>query len=242
MKSIRIAGLCLAAVFVMNMVAAGTASAAPHWLVCLPSHTGTTTTKWTESQCKVASSSGTWEWSELKGTEKTETQGTLTLESKSILGNIEVKCSGTDVGSVGPGALSRTTEVKVAKCEAGENCEKYIAGSAEALHTPWNSELKETEGVIHATIRGTGKGEPGWTATCRAFGKEEANECTSEAGLLVLSNDFTPGTVGPLLVLADFIHPNNPKANCKVTGVGTGDVLGSISILLASGRGLRVSK
>ncbi len=35
MKSIRIAGLCLAAVFVMSMVAAGTASAAPHWEVCL---------------------------------------------------------------------------------------------------------------------------------------------------------------------------------------------------------------
>ncbi len=79
MKSIRIAGLCLAAVFVMSMVAAGTASAAPHWLVCL--NFGGTGTKYSENQCFKAESGGKYEWSELKGTEMTAAQGSLAFET-----------------------------------------------------------------------------------------------------------------------------------------------------------------
>jgi hypothetical protein len=226
----------------MSMVAAGTASAAPHWLVCL--NFGGTETKYTTNQCIAASGSGTFEWGELKGTEKTSTQGSLVLVTNGvpIVSTVEVKCSGTDEGSVGPGNQSRTTAIPVIKCEAGKNCEKLDSG-AKPVGLPWNSELKETEGVIRGTIRkGAGStSEPGWEAECTVLGIAKNNTCTTEEGLVTLTNNNTPGTVGPLLVLADFLHPNKPEAKCTTSGT-TGDVLGGISILLANGDGLRVSK
>jgi hypothetical protein len=155
---------------------------------------------------------------------------------------VEVKCSGTDVGSVGPGNLSRTTEIPLTsiRCEAGKNCEELLKEKkARPLGLPWNSELKETEGVIRGTLRATTNGKPGWEAECKVLGLTKDNVCRSEEGLVTLSNNNTPGTVGPLLVLADFLHPNKPEAECTT---GTGDVLGGISILLANGDGLRVSK
>ena len=237
MKSIRIAGLCLAAMFVMSMVAAGTASAAPHWLVCLKWNNSPT--RYATSQCEKAETGGGFEWSELKGTEATVTQGTLILETSNvpIVGEVVMECSGTDEGSVGPGNQSRTTVVTTTTCTAGKNCEK-VEKKAEAVNLPWNTELLETEGVIHGTIRkGAGAaGPPGWRATCKVLGTEQKNECTSEAGLLLLSNKNTPGVVGPLLVLADFEHPNKTLATCTVSGT-KGDVLGSIAILLKSGSG-----
>ncbi len=241
MRFIRIAGFCLAAVFVMSMVAAGTASAAPHWLVCLPSHTGTTTTKWNSEQCSTAASGGSWEWSEPKTTEATRTAGSLKLEAHTALGEVAVLCSGLDAGWIGPNGTDQTTTITIDKCEASTNCEK-LEGEVKPLGLPWNSELKETEGKIHDTIRSTGHGEPGWEVHCRAFGKSETNVCTSNEGLVVLENKNTPGNLAALLVLANFINPNKPKANCTVTGAGTGNVSGSIAILLASGRALRVSK
>jgi hypothetical protein len=241
MKFIRIAGLSLAAVFVMSMVAAGTASAAPHWLVCLPANSGSTATKWSTEQCSTAASGGSWEWSEPKTTEATRTVGSLKLESKSIIGEVEVKCSGEDTGWIGPKGTDETKTVTTLKCEPGTNCEKVVT-AAKAVNLPWNSELKETENLIHDTIRGTGHGEPGWEVACDVLGKDEANVCTSEAGLVVLENKNTPGNGPALLVLANFINPNKPKANCTATGKETGNVSGSIATLLASGRALRVSK
>jgi hypothetical protein len=242
MRFIRIAGLCLAAVFVMSMVAAGTASAAPHWLVCLPSHSGSTATKWSSEQCSTASSSGTWEWSEPRTTEATRTAESLKLEVNAVvIGEIEIKCSGLDTGWIGPNGTDQTTTTTIDKCEAGKNCEK-IEGNAEPVNQPWNSELKETEGLIHDTIRNGGHGAPGWRVTCKVLGKNETNECTSEQELAVLENKNTPGNLAALLVLANFINPNKPKLDCTATGAGTGNVSGSIAILLASGRALRVSK
>jgi hypothetical protein len=241
MRFIRIAGLCLVAVFVMSMVAAGTASAAPHWLVCLEWHNSPT--RYTEHQCETASGTGGWEWSEPTHTEATRTAGSLKLEAKSsLVGEIEVKCSGLDTGWIGPNGTDQTTTVTTDKCEAGTNCEK-LEKTAEAVNLPWNSELKETEGKIHDTLRNGGKGEPGYEVSCKVLGKVEKNICTGP-GLLVLENKDTPGNLAALLVLANFINPNNPKANCTAfsTGKETGNVSGSIAILLASGWALRVSK
>jgi hypothetical protein len=249
MKSIRIAGLCLVAMFVVSMVAAGTASAAPHWLVCLPTTSGSTATAWTTEQCAVAAAGGSSEWSEPKTTEVVRTQESLKLEAKSsVIGEIEVKCSGTDEGFIAPGGKSVTTKITTEKCETGTNCEELLANKeqtekkAEAVNLPWNSELKETEGTIHSTIRAGGAKEPGWRVTCLVLGQRQENECVAESGLVVLENKNTPGNTAALLVLANFINPNKPKSNCTATGNATGNVSGSIAILLASGRGLRVSK
>ncbi len=242
MKSIRIAGLCLAAVFVMSMVAAGTASAAPHFEVCL--NFGGAGTKYSTNQCIKAESAGKYEWAELKGTEKVAAQGSLTFETNGvpIVGTVEIKCSLTEEGSVGPGNLSRTTAISAIKCEKGKNCEELVKG-AEPVGLPWNTEVKETEGVLRGTLRkGAGSStEPGWRATCKILGAIQENECKTEEALLNLTNTNTPGTVGPLLVLANFLHPNKPEAKCSVSGT-TGDVLGGLSLLLTSGDGLRVAK
>jgi hypothetical protein len=152
MRSIRIAGLCLAAMFVMSRVAAGTASAAPHWLVCLPATSGSTATKWSTEQCSTAASGGSWEWSEPKTTEATKTEGSLKLEAKSIIGEVVVTCYGTDTGWIGPNGTDQTTTVTTIACKAGENCEK-VETNATARDLPWNSEIKETEGLLHDTIR-----------------------------------------------------------------------------------------
>jgi len=238
MKSVRIAGLCLAAMFVMSMVAAGTASATPHWEVCLTEHSGTTTTKWTSSQCATAKASGGFEWSEPTHTEKVVSHASLTLTAKELGVTVAIHCVGNDEGWVGPNGTAETTKVTVEKCEKGENCEE-ITTTPKAIHLPWNTELKETESKVHATVRGTGSGAPGWLAGCKVILKGAVeNECTSEEGLLVLENKDTPGVLGALLVSGQFT--NKPKAKCNHASEG-GEVLGNTAFLLASGGGLRVS-
>jgi hypothetical protein len=240
MKLIRIAGPCLVAMFVMSMVAAGTASAAPHWLVCLEIHRGTTTTKWTTRQCEAASGTGEWEWSEPKTTELVRSHASLTLVAEQLGVKVKVDCIATNEGWVGPNGKGEITAITEIRCLAGENCEK-LEKSPEPVHLPWNSELKETEGRIHATVRGTGAGAPGWRVACKVILKGVVeNECTSEEGLLVLENKNTPGVLGALLVLGEFT--NKPKANCSSSGKESGEVLGSTAFLLASGAGLRVSQ
>jgi hypothetical protein len=231
----KIAGLCLAAMCAMSMIAAGTASA--NWQVCLEAHSGTTSTKWETHQCEKAASGGAWEWSEPSTELAVKTHETLTLSSEELGVKVKVKCSGTDKGFIGPGGQDRTTEINVEKCEAGENCEK-LEKKAEAVHLPWESEMLETEGKIHDAIRSDGNGEPGWRVACKVplRGVVE-NECTSEEGLLVLENKNTPGVSGALLVLGEFT--NKPKENCTATGKESGEVLGGIATSLENGQGFR---
>jgi hypothetical protein len=240
MRFIRIAGLCLAAVFVMSMVAAGTASAAPHWLVCLEGTEKILPTKYTEHQCTTAATSnaGKWEWSEPQHTEKVVSHASLTLTAEELGVTVEVECIGTDEGWIGPKGKGETTAITVESCKAGKNCTK-LEKSAKPLHLPWNSELLETEGKIHATVRNSGAGNPGWVATCDTLLGVVENECTSNEGLLVLENKNTPGNGAALLVLGEFT--NKPRASCDHASEG-GEVLGSTAFLLASGWALRVSK
>jgi hypothetical protein len=239
MKSIRIAGLCLAAVFVMSMVAAGTASAAPHWLVCLKWNNSPT--RYTTEQCeKAEAGSGGFEWSEPKTTEKVVSHASLTLTSEELGVTVKVNCIGKDEGWVGPNGTDETTAINEIHCTAGENCEK-LEEEAKPVNLPWNSELKETEGKIHDTVRATVSGKnPGWKAACKVpiLGVVK-NECTSNEGLLVLENKNTPGNGAALLVLGEFT--NKPRATCTHASEG-GEVLGSTAFLLVSGAGLRVSK
>jgi len=51
MKFVKIAGLCLASMLMMSMALAGTAAAAPLWLLCLEGKEGSLPTKYTTNQC-----------------------------------------------------------------------------------------------------------------------------------------------------------------------------------------------
>jgi|HubBroStandDraft_6_1064221.scaffolds.fasta_scaffold42407_2 hypothetical protein len=240
MRFIRTAGLCLVAVFVMSMVVAGTASAAPHWEVCLTEHSSvTTTTKWTSSQCTGAAAKGGFEWSEPQHTEKVVSHASLTLTSEELGVTVKVNCIGKDEGWIGPNGTDETTAINEIHCTAGENCEK-LEEPAEPVNLPWNSELKETENKIHDTVRATISGKnPGWKAACKVpiLGVVK-NECTSNEGLLVLENKNTPGNGAALLVLGEFT--NKPRATCTNAKEG-GEVLGSTAFLSASGVGGRTS-
>jgi hypothetical protein len=240
MGFMRIAGLCFVAVFVMSMVAAGTASAAPHWLVCLPATSGSTATKWSGEQCSTTASGGSWEWSEPKTTEAVRSEGTLTLAvERPFRSTLEIKCVFRDIGWIGPNGTDQITAFNAGKCENLSGCGKLE--KLEWRNFPWNSELKETEGKIYDAIRGNGTGELAWEIACKGVDEIIEIECRAERWLLALENRNTPGNLAALLVLAGFVNPNKPKENCT-NGKEVGNVSGSAAILLASGRGLRVSK
>ncbi len=248
MKFIRIAGLCLAAMFVMSMVAAGTASAAPHWLVCLP--WTNSPTRYATHQCKEASGGGEWEWSELKGTEAVVGVGTtITLRDKNATGgSTAVQCSGTQEGSVGPGNFDRVTKVtvKAENCKRVENtlCESVV--EVKAVNLPWQTELYETESKIFDRINtvGTAGKEPGWAVTCKTLLGNKTDTCEAEGTgkeeSLLLENKVTKGTEAELLVLATFAKKN--KAKCSEGGAKEGEVEGSVANLLTNGWALQVTK
>ena len=236
MKLLRIAGLCLVAMFVMSMLAAGTASAA--WEQCATEKAAAAATKYETNQCLKVQSSGKWAWQEITSAEKVKSQGSLKLSDINIpiAGTVEVSCSGTDTGTVGPGKTDVTESITVASCTAGKNCEKLIK-NAEPLHLPWKTELFNTEKTVRDAIKADGKGEPGWAVECKVLGVTKKDECTTETGTTLMSNVLTNGE---LLVLADF-ESKSGKAKCTVGGANSGEVIGGIANLKENGWGLRVT-
>ena len=109
MRFIKIAGLCLVAMVTMSMALAASASAAPHWLVCLAGTEKVLPTKYETHQCEkaVASNAGKWEWSEPQHTEKVISHASLTLVSEELGVKVEVECTGTDEGWIGPDGRAR---------------------------------------------------------------------------------------------------------------------------------------
>ncbi len=239
----RVAGIVLAAMFLVSVVVSASASAA-HWLVCLKENSGTIT-KWESSQCEKAKASGGWEWSELKGTEAAKiVSQTLELTDTDVLlvGSSTVICksgSGEGTGAVGPGKYGRinTTKVKEPKenCRGGGGCKEKGVEEVKAIHTPWQTELVETEGKVLAVISGSGSGEPGWEVRCEDTLNEKITDICEKEGEKVLLSNVATGT--ELLVLGTF--EKAVKAHCELGGAESGEVGGSVAILLVGGAGLR---
>jgi hypothetical protein len=242
MKFIRIAGLCLVAIFAMGAVAANSASAALVWEHCETEKENTTVSKWTTDQCRTAASMAAagFSWQEVKGTEKVVTHGSLLLTDTKvpIEGSVSVQCTGKDSGTVGPGKHDRIEEITEIQCAAGEHCEK-LEGEVKPLNLPWQTELVETEGGRDTLKAVNGKGA-GWSVTCKVLGITKTDECTTEEGSTSVANVLTPGVPGELLVLADF-EAKSALANCTVGGSKSGEVQGTIATLQASGQALRIS-
>jgi hypothetical protein len=245
MKLLRTAGLCLVAMFVMSMVATGTASAAaPVWEVCLTERSGSKTTKWNSSECTTAATGGS-EWSEVKVTEPATSLGTLRLidDNVPIEGEVEVICTVEEVGSVGPGKLSRTSEINI-KCSPGKKCIE-ITKAAKPINLPWRGELEAVGTEVRNNIRAVNGNGAGWSVTCKTNVGTVEDECTSETGRTTLSrnNRFGPNGFRQLSVLLTF--PPRAKSEddkCKIGGAESGLVLGSISSfthISLGGAGLR---
>ncbi len=230
MKLLRTAGLCLVAVFVMSMVAAGTASAElPRWETCA-TEKPTNPTKYSDPECNTLSSTGHYAWEEVKGTEAARGFGTVVLKDTKVPveGTVEVSCTGEAVGSVGPGAFSRTEKINEIKCSAGKGCEEIIE-PAKPRNLPWQGVLGE-EGTaekernkIKAEVTESGAKEgAGWTVACKVLGMKEADECTvpnSENPYTIPIRDFSlahgSSTQKVWLVLLDFVT-GAPKATCSL--------------------------
>jgi RHS repeat-associated protein len=235
---LRLAGLCLVAVFAVGMaVSAGTASAAKQiWEQCSE---GGSVTKYTEHQCKAASGTGKSEWNEIAGTEEVRLKGTLRFKDTKVpvLGTAEVECNGESTGVVGPGKLGKITEVKITAehCKGIKVCEEIK--HFEGRDLPWQAELYETEGKQYDKLIGDGKGEPGWKVECKTSIGTQTDECLTESEKpesLLLENKLTNGE---LLVLATFQHLR--KAKCSQGGAESGEITGSIGISKTNGTGLR---
>ncbi len=229
MKSIRIAGLCLVAMFVMSMVAAGTASAAAGWLTCKES---ATTTKYETAGCVKASATGKFGFEEVKGTEAARALGSLRLIDTKvpIVGKVAVLCTGEGKGSVGSGAFSRTEKIEEIECSPGENCEK-VEKKAEPRNLPWQGELAEEGGVKRNRIKAEGGEGPGWAVSCRVLGITKEDVCVVPNAEKPFTNVANEVINNVQAVSLSFVAAA-PKANCSVGGAKSGEVLGSVGLLM----------
>ncbi len=170
MKSIKIAGLCLVAMFAMSVATAATASAQPVWEQCSTEKAASAITKYTNSECNVVGAPNGWAWQEVKNTEKvTSTAALKLIDEKTVLGESAVECLGTDTGVIGPGKFDKIQTIAVASCKPVKICENVE--TVKPVGLPWQTELYETEKRVRDKITiGTAKLQPGWTVTCKTIG------------------------------------------------------------------------
>jgi hypothetical protein len=224
MKHLKIAGLCLMAMFAISMVASATASAAPTWWQCREEHGSGV--KYTNSTCTVESTEGQWEWKQLETREesRSRSKGNLKLIDKEATGGeSEIECNGTDVGSIGAGNKDEITAITANECKRVKGlCEAGGETTAKAIDLPWTTELLEEpagSGKIRDKITAAGKG-PGYKVECTVGGFfKVADECFGTTNTL-MRNDEANGTVE-----AEF-EKESPKGECSLSKKKSGEVLG----------------
>jgi len=136
MKSMKIAGLCLVAMFVVSMVASATASAAlPEFVQCR--NVGAGNGNWKDSQCSKPEVGG--EWATRKGGEVgaetfSSTSGAGTLEPRGPLAGKITCTSDTDEGQItGPKEVG-SVFIHFHGCvssKTGKECETAGAGAGQ---------------------------------------------------------------------------------------------------------------
>jgi hypothetical protein len=223
MRSIKITGLCLVAVFAMSMVASATASAAPVWKQCREGSENLT--KYTDGKCSGLNAEGKYEWMELKTTEKVLTKATLRLyDTKTLLGVSEVDCSGTTVGTIGPGKYDRTETIRIAGCNPVSVCKNVETVIPKGL--PWQTELYESAKEQRDKI----SAGAGWEVKCEVIlSKKETDTCTTVAGEEG-STLMTPITVGTKSIVKAEFETKSGRANCTLGGAKAG-VVGGIATI-----------
>jgi hypothetical protein len=234
MQTIRITGLCLVAMFAVSLVASATASA--NWEQCLTEKTGEPPTKYKDAKCLEASSTGSYEWKVVGGTEKVEGGATLELKDTKvpILGEATVICTGTEVGSIGPSQFDRVETVKNISCTPVKVCE--TPASAVALHTPWQTVLFETEGKKRDKITATNNGQPGWAVTCKTPLGTKTDTCETETGKEGTPLAENKQAAGNVQIKFD---KSAGKAKCTEGGAESGEISGTVQVA-AAGYAIRV--
>jgi hypothetical protein len=224
MKHLKIAGLCLVAVFAVSMMASATASAKPTWWTCaeLTEPVGA----FTDSLC-TKKGKGKFEWIQLKEKQTTTSSGTLKLTD--INGNgkgkaVTLECTGTDAGTVGPEGEDEITKIEATECTVitGE----CPTPNAKSVHTPWKTELREeVGGEIRDVLKSSGAGTPGWQVTCAGIVKDT---CEAEASTGLENKESTGEVTGKF-------DGKTKKAKCSVGGEESGEVIGTDNVKVTSG-------
>jgi hypothetical protein len=246
----KIAGLCLASMLMMGMALVGNASAALLWLVCLK---GSGLTKYSNSKCLEASSGGEWQSVGVpSGTSITVKILVLTLllkDTKSVAGESEVQCF-DNAGSIGEGVIEANGKGKVVKAEVKEPekncvgkkvCESKGVTEVKAVNLPWTTELVTgTNGEPLTKLVGAGSGkEPGWKLKCKVAGLSEEDVCESGAGeaeeVELSFGSVTKNPVGESELLVKGRFQTARKGTCTQSKEKTGEVTGTIAILLPGG-------
>jgi hypothetical protein len=169
----------------------------------------------------------------INGTELTEStasvsEGELELEdSESTLGAVRLKCKVKSTGVVGPKSLDKIEKAEVTGCTVV----KGTCGSpkAEAVHLPWNTELKEEASKeVRDGIKNSGAGLPGYKVTCTVLIKV-TDTCEAETSTSI-TNNLEAG-----LVEAGF-NEKSGKAKCSLSKKESGTVTGTLKITAKAGK------
>lgn len=217
-------------VLVTGLMAVSASSAwagPPRWVACEKVAAGTG--HWTDQHCE-SPGAGSWDTREITETREVTSDGTLELEDEkaSALGATRVKCSGTNLGTVGAGGSDSVTRITATSCtfvKAG-GCSSTKPVTAEARNLGWTTQLKEENGEVRDVITSLVAGKaPGWAVTCTSvLGKEEVDVCEAEG---TSSTKITNGTGEKKgAIIATFEKAQ--RAHCSLGGVGAGVVEGEV--------------
>jgi hypothetical protein len=254
MKSIKIVGLCLAAIFTMGMALAGNASAGLLWLLCLEGNNNPNT-RFVDSNCRSPGAGGAWESVAIGN--KTDTVRikvySLRLRDKATFaGESEIECNSDLTKDAGEGTISNTNEGKIVKAEinkteVNKRCTRIKGGckageieEVKGANLPWATKIEMTGTETTTTIENSGAGEPGWIVKCNTLLGSKTDTCTSikkeyETANLFNELSHIPTTV--LLVRARFLKAHNAECS-ESSGKREGQVEGLVAILLVNGNGL----
>ncbi len=243
-KSLKIAGLCLASMLAMGMALVGNAAGALLWLVCLK---GSGLTKYTNSKCSEASSSGEWQSlgvpSGKEVTVKILVISLLLKDSKTTIGEVVANCP--NEGSRGEMVIKANGEgqirafeytaagAKKCKDEKG-NCPEFT--KVEGRNLPWITNIEEGPNKEPLTTLKphTGGGQPGWAITCKALFIEETDECKfAKAGEEEKLKLVNTRSATELLVAS--LWEEKSKIECSQSKEITGEVKGTLAVLLPGG-------
>lgn len=191
----------LVATLAMGAVGASAALAAPEWY----SSATKPAPEWQQGKAKLTEA------------EATKSSGKIKLYDEGV--PAEVECESSGAGTVGPGAVGKTTSWTLSACKAtpkaiNKKGEEKTNGCGTALKSeikalPWRTELVIVEGSMHDAMSSEGTKHSGFTIQCETAGITITDECTVEKLDPSLNN--TTGGVGETFY-------NENKFNCTLGG------------------------
>jgi hypothetical protein len=221
--------LPLAVVTFGGMIVTPALATTPVWHVCtnLEAEVG----NFEDSSCTKEKTGGKYEWLEVTGTEKVVEKGTVALKITVSTIKVEVKCSTTGEGVIGPENKGKITKETFEKCTSAEHAFCPEPVEVQAVYSPWKTELLATEKTIRNKITSGGSGAPGWEVICGSGTEKIADRCTSETSAPLIE-DVSGG-------VDSVFESKSGKYSCSPFGnAESGEVSGTTKIEDNGGKGV----